>query len=380
MGGHEVWEEEVNWQQRSRETWLKNGDRNSQYFHSRASSRRAKTNILGLFDDTNARKDDRESIIRVVENYFSDILRSNQPSESDYALVLDTVQAPLSPSSSRFLDAMFVAVDIRRAVFDMALSKSPCPDGLPALFYQKFCHMVGSQVTKACLGVLNDDQYLDEVNNTLITLIPKVKNEDRITYFHPISLCNVTYKIVAKALANRLRGVLHEVISKTQSAFIHGRLIFDNAIIGFECMHALRRRKNGHKRALTLKLDMSKAYNRVEWSFLIGMMTRLGFSVSWIGRIMRCVQSVSFSFLINRETCGLLKPSRASGQKVNYQKSALCVSKRVPRRRMVLLADTIGVKLVDCHVKYLGLPSFTGRNKWELFSSIKDIVWNRLKG
>ncbi|KAK2648876.1 hypothetical protein Ddye_016365 [Dipteronia dyeriana] len=116
----------------------------------------------------------------------------------------------LSPSSSRFLDATSMTKDNRCAVLDMAPSKAPCPNGLPAFFYQKLWSVVGSQVTMACLEVLNDDQRLDEVNNTLITLISKVKNANRISYFRPKSLCNVIYKIVAKALANRLLGVLHE--------------------------------------------------------------------------------------------------------------------------------------------------------------------------
>ncbi|KAK2637683.1 hypothetical protein Ddye_025478 [Dipteronia dyeriana] len=82
--------------------------------------------------------------------------------------------------------------------------------------------------------------------------------------FCPISLCNVLCKIMAKALANRLRGVLGDVISETQSAFIPGRLISDNTIMGFKYMHALARRKKGKIGALALKLDMSKAYDRVE--------------------------------------------------------------------------------------------------------------------
>ncbi|KAK3231579.1 hypothetical protein Dsin_003460 [Dipteronia sinensis] len=87
-------------------------------------------------------------------------------------------------------------------------------------------------------------------------------------------------KSVAKALANRLRGVLDEVISETHSAFIPDRLISDNAIIGFECMHALKRWKKGKRGSMALKLDMSKAYDRVEWTFLVGMLSKLGFSPS----------------------------------------------------------------------------------------------------
>jgi hypothetical protein len=91
--------------------------------------------------------------------------------------------------------------------------------------------------------------------------------------------------------------VLNGVISESQSAFIPGRLISDNAIVGFECIHALRSKKKGKQGALALKLDMSKAYDRVEWAFIEGMMCKLGFSAAWIERIMRCVKSVIFPLL-----------------------------------------------------------------------------------
>ncbi|KAK3230612.1 hypothetical protein Dsin_002493 [Dipteronia sinensis] len=119
-----------------------------------------------------------------------------------------------------------------------------------------------------------------------------------MTDFCPISLCNVVYKIVSKDLANMLRVVLGKVIPETESTFVPGRLISDNAIIGLECLHALRTKKR-KKGSLALKLDMSKAYDCVEWDFLSKVMLRLGFSERWVERVMGCVRTVSFSFLVN---------------------------------------------------------------------------------
>ncbi|KAL5821597.1 hypothetical protein ACOSQ3_023479 [Xanthoceras sorbifolium] len=175
-------------------------------------------------------------------------------------------------------------------------TKAPGIDGLLALFYQKFWDCVGNDVMKVCLRCLNEGQSVRNLNATLLTLIPKVPNPTRVSEFQPISLCNVVYKIIAKALSNRLRNVLGEVISENQSAFIPGRLIKDNAIVGFECIHSIRRRLKGKKRWMTLKLDMSKAYDRIKWPFLRAMMLKLGFSRSWVAKIMDCVSTVTYSF------------------------------------------------------------------------------------
>lgn len=119
--------------------------------------------------------------------------------------------------------------------------------------------------------------------------------------YRPISLCNVCYKIVARALTNRLRPILKNTINEFQSAFIHGRLISDYIILGFEALHWIRSRKKGAVGYAALRLDMSKAYDRVEWSFLERIMLKLGFNQSWVLKVMRCIWSVNY-FLTERSS------------------------------------------------------------------------------
>ena len=84
----------------------------------------------------------------------------------------------------------------------------------------------------------------DGVNDTVICLIPKGRNTQTLKDYRPIILCNVVYKVVSKCLVNHLRPFLEDIISVTQSAFIPGRMIMDNAIIAFECFHKIQHSKN----------------------------------------------------------------------------------------------------------------------------------------
>ena len=101
-------------------------------------------------------------------------------------------------------------------------------------------------------------------NEHVIVLIPKKSKPESLSDMRPIALCNVLYKIVAKMLSNRMKTVLGSVVSESQSAFIPGRAITDNILISSEIMHFLKRKRQGKVGATALKIDMSKAYDRIE--------------------------------------------------------------------------------------------------------------------
>jgi hypothetical protein len=136
-------------------------------------------------------------------------------------------------------------------------------------------------------------------NDTIVVLIPKVQNPERVRDLRPISLCNVVYKLVSKVIANRLKIVLGDIISPNQSAFVPERVISDITILAYERTHFMKRRRSGKTHYMAVKLDMSKAYDRVEWLFLKVVMLQLGFCEEFTELVMKCVCSVSYRFKVN---------------------------------------------------------------------------------
>lgn len=155
---------------------------------------------------------------------------------------------------------------------------------------------------------------LEGMNDTNLVLIPKNSNPSLMGDLRPISLCNMLFKIGSKVLANRMKLVLNSVISENQRAFIPGRLISDNMMISFEVMHYLKRKTTGKTGSMALKLDLNKAYDRVEWKFLGDVLTKMGFSARWMQLIIKCVSTVRYEIVNSGRKMGLIIPTRGIRQ------------------------------------------------------------------
>ena len=186
------------------------------------------------------------------------------------------------------LTQTFTAEEVHKALKQMHPKKSPSPDGMPPLFYQHFQSLIGECVTKTILDFLNLGIIPPKFNETHIVLIPKIKNTTKITQYRPISLCNVISRITSKDIANRLKRFLPSIISENQSAFMSDHLITDNILVAFETMHYLNQKTSGKVGEMALKLDMSKAFDRVEWRCLECIMLKMGFATKWVNLMMQC--------------------------------------------------------------------------------------------
>lgn len=181
-----------------------------------------------------------------ITNYFSQLFRSSGNQNSQR--LLECVENKVTSDMNNKLLEEFTREEVVAALKSIGNLKAPGPDGLPALFYKEYWDIVGEEVVTEVLKVLGGSQMPDKWNNTTIVLIPK-----------------------------------------SQSAIVPGRLITDNILNAYEATHFLKQGKKGKIGYAAIKLDMSKAYNRVEWNFLRDIMQRLGFDRRWIELIMKCV-------------------------------------------------------------------------------------------
>ncbi|KAA3467389.1 reverse transcriptase [Gossypium australe] len=295
----EMDKEERYWEQRARVNWLQMGNKNTSFFHKSASQRRRINRIRGLHRIDGSAAANEKEIEEIALTYFTDLFESR--GVEDVTHILSGVKSCISESMNQSLTAPYTETDIIEALKGMGPKKATDFDGFPAIFYQKFWHIIGKDTSNFCLEVLNHGHSLHEINRTLVVLIPKAATPTNLKNFRPISLCIVIYKIIAKSAANRLQKVLEECIDDSQSAFVPGRLIINNVLLAYEVLHSLKNKRSRQKGFMALKLDMSKAYDRVEWPFIKGVMSKLGFAKIFIELIIRCLNSVWYSILINEK-------------------------------------------------------------------------------
>lgn len=187
--------------------------------------------------------------------------------------------------------------EVKNTVFGMHPHKSPGHDGFNPAFFLTYWSIVGKDVIEFCRHFFDTGELPTCINYRVVFLIPKVIKPQQMQDLRPISPCNVLMRVLSKVMANRLKQCLNTIISDKQSAFVEGRLLTDSALIAYKMNHYIRRKTQGKNGCVGLKIDVSQAYDRLEWNFIENMMVRFGFNQRWIDRIMGCVKMVSYGFL-----------------------------------------------------------------------------------
>jgi hypothetical protein len=215
----------------------------------------------------------------MATNYFEHLFTKD--TGIDPHEIVGLIEPIISAQTNSNLCKDYSDEEIGTALFQIGPLKAPGPDGLLGRFFQRNWALLKEDVIPAVKEFFSTGVMPPGVNDTCIVLIPKVPHPETLKDFRPISLCNVIYKVVSKCIVNRLRPLLQDPISPSQSAFIPGRMITDNVLVAFECLHVINSNADERSSFCAYKLDLSKAYDRVEWCFLNNVLLKLGFQSSY---------------------------------------------------------------------------------------------------
>ncbi|KAL4314251.1 hypothetical protein AHAS_Ahas15G0066400 [Arachis hypogaea] len=234
-------QEELFWYQKSREHWVRFGDRNTKFFHMQTIMRRKRNKVQGLFLEDGRWSTDPQELEECAIGFYRDLFCNVEQVELD---VMGDQELPsLSREAIESLTRNVSKEEVRKVVMGMNSFKAPGADGFQAFFFKEYWEVVGTEVwelvKKAFAGFDLDSALFD----TLVVLIPKVDNPSRMKEFRPISLCNVIYKIITKVVVERLRPFLQDIIGPLQGEFIPGRGAPDNIIVAQEVFHFMKKTK-----------------------------------------------------------------------------------------------------------------------------------------
>ncbi|CAL5382784.1 unnamed protein product [Camellia sinensis] len=305
-----LYQEELLWFQKSRSNWITQGERNTKFFHLSTIIRRRKSKIDVLKNNDGVWVDNSTELKALVNEYFKNLFFYTPTTAFSH---WNNLSRHLTTEDNLDLVRNITPEEVWKAVKNIQAFKAPGKDGFQAFFYHTYWDIVGGSVFELVRNCFSTRIIPLDINRTLIALIPKVDNPESIKQFRPISLCNVTYKIITKILVSRLRPLLNGIISPNQSSFIPGRSTSDNIIITQEAIHTVRKLK-GKAGYMIFKIDLEKAYDNISWEFLEQTLFEFNFDCKFIEMVMNCVTNLSTAILWNGEPLEEFKPSKGLRQ------------------------------------------------------------------
>nr|XP_027066533.1 uncharacterized protein LOC113692333 [Coffea arabica] len=306
---HALAVEEQFWSQKARVKWLSHGDRNSKFFHAVVRQRRVQGTIHRIKTSAGLWVDKDGDIAEEAIRFFSGLFTESAVPSSE---LLPLIPPTISREDNLSLENIPSMEEVKRVIHVMDGDSAAGPDGFTGKFFTFAWEVIGQDVYNAVVSFFCGAELPRFITSTSITLIPKIPNPQDFSNFRPISLCNFINKVLSRLLADRLAGLLPKLISPQQSGFVRGRNIVENYLLAQEIVAGIGKKSRGGN--VVLKLDMAKAYDRVSWLHLIGVLRKFGFGERFIDMVWRLISNVWFSVMINGAAHGFFKSCRGLRQ------------------------------------------------------------------
>jgi len=301
-------DKEKRWRLRSRATWLKWGESNTRFFHKLANFNRNKKHIWSIKQENDGIIRGQEALKSTTASYFELLFKSS--SEQHLPDKVSTASLYTNMLSAVEADDLFKPVTLSELKTTLSLlkkEKSPGPDGWTTEFFSHFFDLVGSDLLLMVEDARITGKISSSLNSTFLLLIPKTDQPSSFNDFRPISLCNLTYKLIAKVISTRIKPVLERSLSSEQLGFLKGRRIHDAIGVAHESIHNIYQKK---QKALIMKIDLKKAFDNVDWDYLRIILISVGFGINLTNWMMSCVTSTNLSVLINGEASRFFKSEK----------------------------------------------------------------------
>jgi len=286
-------------------------DKCTKFFHSIVKRNKGRGYVAAISKEDGSMTESTEEVALEFLRYFEGLLGTSSQVEHIDPQVLQCGEVISSHQGCDLLKAVS-SEEIKDALFGIGNDKAPGPDGFSALFFKSAWDIIGVQFCDAVKEFFLSGSLLKQMNHTLIALVPKSAHANSVSDFRPIACCNVIYKVISKILAARLRPVLGGIIDISQSAFVEGRSMIENIHLVQELLRKYNRKRVSPR--CLIKVDLRKAYDSVSWEFLAEVMTGLKFPDRFIGWIMQCVTSPSYSIGLNGGIWGMFKGKKGLRQ------------------------------------------------------------------
>ncbi|XP_019418539.1 PREDICTED: uncharacterized protein LOC109329320 [Lupinus angustifolius] len=335
--------EEEFWKEKSRLNWQTSCDRNTAYFPNIAKIRYG-TKFMCILRQGEETLLQRQDIDNHVLDSFTNLYASEnvtQPSN----LIDYVITKFVTVEENNMLSKIPLEDEIRDAVFAMNGEGAPGPDGFGGCFFQEFWDIVGPDVCQSVKQFFTQGWILPNLNSNNLVLIPKFPSADKIEDFRPIALANFQFKIITKVLADRLAKIAPTIISQHQRGFIKDRHIHDCTYIGFEAINLLDHKTRGGN--LAIKLDVKKAFDTIDWRFLMDTLKAFGFANSFIHWIEVILKSAKLSISVNGHSVGYFSCKRGVRQGDPLSPLLFCLAEEVISRGLTKLLDKGKFRTID---------------------------------